>query len=485
MKKLLSLLVFAGLLLVVSCSDDDEVSLPTLEAPATATTGLGTEATATFTFTADAGYGSSSVQATGADAAITTEPTAGATSGDIVVTYTPTDLGSNTIIVTITDASGSSVDATLAVETNDFETVTVSANITSDVTWEASKVYQMTTRITVEAGSTLTIEAGTIIKSEQGTSSDAAALVVARDATIMAMGTAAAPIIFTSVTDDIVPGEIEGSIDPAVQGLWGGVIILGNAPISASADEVQIEGIPTSDTNGLYGGTDASDNSGTFQYVSIRHGGAEIAPGNEINGLSLGGVGSGTTISHVEVVGNKDDGIEFFGGNVDVSNVLVWNSGDDGLDTDQDWIGTCDTFIILTPTGGSAFELDGPEGPDARSFHTFNNGVVYAGNDIDHLVDFDGSTNAAITNVYFFGIPDALVATADFDPIESFGGDGQAPSSGWEATVSTNITIADVFGDAADVTSEVAENQNTVGPDATNFGWTLAGVSGALADIGL
>ena len=94
-------------------------------------------------------------------------------------------------------------------------------------------------------------------------------------------------------------------------------------PFAGNVTEFQIEGIPASDANGLYGGNDATDNSGTITYVSIRHGGGEIGEGNEINGLTLAGVGSATTINNIEVVANVDDGIEFFGGTVNASNLLV------------------------------------------------------------------------------------------------------------------------------------------------------------------
>ena len=154
-------------------------------------------------------------------------------------------------------------------------------------------------------------------------------------------------------------------LDPTVDGLWGGVIVLGNATISASnttgdVSSVQIEGIPTSDQNGLYGGTNNHDNSGVIKYISIRHGGANIGSGNEINGLTLGGVGFGTTIENIEVVANQDDGVECFGGTVNLTNVVSWNVGDDGFDTDQSWSGTLDNFVIINPAG-HIFELDGPE----------------------------------------------------------------------------------------------------------------------------
>ena len=154
---------------------------------------------------------------------------------------------------------------------------------------------------------------------------------------------------------------------------------MGNATISASnttgdVSSVQIECIPTSDANGLYGGNDDDDDSGVLKYISIRHGGANIGSGNEINGLTLGGVGSGTVIEHIEVVANQDDGIEWFGGKVNTSNVVVWNCGDDGIDTDQSWSGTLDNFVVIT-SAGHCFELDGPEGSYSAG-HVIQNGNI-------------------------------------------------------------------------------------------------------------
>lgn len=380
--------------------------------------------------------------------------------------------------------------------TTSAKVISKSGNISADETWTADNIYRLDGRVTVTGGATLTIQPGTIIKGAPGTGAFASALLVSRDGMIDAAGTASKPIIFTSVADDIKPGEIQSpNMSPENNGLWGGVIILGSAPISASANEVQIEGIPSSDQNGLYGGNDANDNSGTFTYVSIRHGGSNIGQGNEINGLTMGGVGSATTINNIEIVANQDDGLEWFGGNVDVSNVLVWNCGDDGLDTDQDWIGTCSDFMVITPKGGSAFELDGPEGSLNRGCHTFNNGIVYAGADIDHLVDFDGNTNAAVTNTYFYGLDpnygiilDDPNTTEDetFYPIETFGGDGNCTSQGWEVTMPSGVAVADVFGAAlVSAVTEVNAGANTVGPDAANFSWTWASQSGALTQIGL
>ncbi len=357
-------------------------------------------------------------------------------------------------------------------------------NVTSSETWSKDNIYVLRSRITVTSGATLTIQPGTVIKGAPGAGASSTALVVAKDGKIMAEGTASEPIIFTSTADNIEPGQIESpNLKPDNNGQWGGVIILGDAHISASAEEVQIEGIPTSDQNGLYGGSNDTHSSGTFAYVSIRHGGTNIGAGNEINGLTLGGVGSGTDIHHIEIVANQDDGIEWFGGTVNVSNVLVWNCGDDGLDTDQDWTGNCDNFLIVTPQGGSAFELDGPEGPAATGTHTFTRGTVYAGDNIDHLVDWDDDTNAELDGVYFFGLDASYAATSDFEPFESFGGDGSGTQN-IEVNVVTGALV-DLFSNGTVPSGVTAVGTATVGADASAFGWTWANQSGALAQIGL
>ena len=174
--------------------------------------------------------------------------------------------------------------------------VDVTGVITSSTTWTNDNIYRLNQKVVVEDGVTLTIQEGTIIKGTPGTGSLASALIIARGGKINAVGTPSQPIIFTSSSDNIDVGQTAGTnLDENDRGLWGGLLILGKAPCSFSGDvtELQIEGIPADDTFGLYGGTDAADNSGVLQYVSIRHGGALIGEGNEINGLTLGGVGTG------------------------------------------------------------------------------------------------------------------------------------------------------------------------------------------------
>ncbi len=354
-------------------------------------------------------------------------------------------------------------------------TLNITSNITTNTTWETGKVYVLKSRIAVVSGVTLTIEPGVIIKGDVGTGANATALIIARGGKIMAEGTASSPIIFTSTADNIMPGEINSpNLSAELNGLWGGLIVLGNAPISADAESVQIEGIPASDQNGLYGGTNSTDNSGVIKYVSIRHGGANIGEGNEINGLTLGGVGSGTTIDHVEVVANQDDGIEFFGGSVNVSNALVYNAGDDAIDTDQAWSGTLDNFIVIGG-GDECFELDGPEGT-LEGKHTIKNGTVKV-NGASGIVDNDANSHVDMSNVYFFDL-DLAVAGQDFDELPTV---YTSVFSNLQATLPAGTVLTDFFkkGSDAFVTSV---STRTVGATKSEFtGWTFTDANGELS----
>lgn len=369
--------------------------------------------------------------------------------------------------------------------TGDSTVVMVSNNITSNTTWSKDKTYILANRISVVSGVELTIDAGTVIKGQAGSGANATALVIARGAKLFANGTAAEPIIFTSVADEIESGMIVGpNLDPNQTGLWGGVIVLGNARASLSGDvqEAAIEGIPATDVNGKYGGTNDADNSGVIRYISIRHGGANIGEGNEINGLTLGGVGTGTTVEYVEIVANSDDGVEFFGGTVNVSNVVVWNNGDDAIDTDQAWAGTLDNFVIVNP-GDEAFELDGPEGSYQGAGHTIQNGTVFAG-DASGLIDYDDNTDVSMNNIYFTNL------TIGQD-VEGYSGyalntNGFA-SSNFEATLPTvdadgnpaSYMLNDFFKGGSDlITTEVDNGQNSIGANLTQLkSWSMTGQS--------
>ncbi len=283
-----------------------------------------------------------------------------------------------------------------------------SGKITADETWTADRIYELNGRVTVQDGVTLTILPGAIIKGQEGEGANAAVLMVARGGKIIANGTADNPIIMTTVLDDIALGEKASTLDENDKGKWGGLVILGKAPISADGvTETQIEGVPADDTDGLYGGSVNGDNSGSISYVSIRFGGAVIdaAEGNEINGLTLGGVGSGTSISNVEVFANVDDGIEFFGGSVSVTNALVAYQGDDAIDIDQAYSGTVNNFlVIINSDSDEGLEIDGPEGDDnAGGKFTLTNGTIRSADQNGSAADFKSEAQGTVTNVKWMG----------------------------------------------------------------------------------
>ncbi len=235
--------------------------------------------------------------------------------------------------------------------------------LTADTEWELDGY------VFVEDCATLIIEAGTVIKARPNPDSGdpSSALIVSRGGTIIANGTSNAPIIFTSTDDDLTTTN---DLSPFDYQKWGGVVILGNGIVGEDGGTDFVEGIPSGDPRAEYGGDDNQDSSGSFTYVSIRHGGAVLEQDNEINGLTLGGVGSGTTINHVEVFSSKDDGIEIFGGAVNIDHALVSYVGDDCYDFDESWDGTMQFIFSLSQNvdaefgGDHAVEYDGSERDD-------------------------------------------------------------------------------------------------------------------------
>lgn len=284
----------------------------------------------------------------------------------------------------------------------------ITGKITKDTKWTADKMYFLSGKVVVDGGATLTIEPGTIIKGKQGQESAASALVVARGSKIMAEGTSDKPIIFTSELDNIGIGQKVGTKLTKTQNeLWGGVVILGNAPVSVQNGDTEgnIEGINPEDGFGKYGGSDAADNSGILSYVSIRHGGISIGEGNELNALTLGGVGTGTKISNVEVYATLDDGIECFGGTVNITNALVFYQGDDGIDLDQNYSGTISNFAVIHGDGiatDKGLEIDGPEGTTNKSgLFKLNNGICKSEGSDGSPADFKSKAQGLVSNVTF------------------------------------------------------------------------------------
>ena len=245
-----------------------------------------------------------------------------------------------------------------------------SINAGDKVYWTANHTYLLDGFVYVEAGAELNIEAGTVIKAKEGSAENASALIVSRGGKIFAEGTGVNPIIFTSTLDDVTnPGDIT----LPTSALWGGVILLGKATVNNPGGEGNIEGVPAT-ANSAFGGTDDYDNSGVMKYVSIRHGGSKLGTGDEINGLTLGGVGRGTTLDYIEVFNNDDDGYEWFGGTVNAKHLVSAFNADDAFDHDNGFRGKMQIlFAIQESTFGDACgEHDGGTSPEDASPYSFN-----------------------------------------------------------------------------------------------------------------
>lgn len=378
--------------------------------------------------------------------------------------------------------------------TTDPQVVQKVGLITADERWTADNIYVLNGKVVVDDGVTLTIDAGTIIKGAQGQGSLATALVVDQGGRVEANGTASQPIIMTSTLDEIEPGEINSpNLTVNDTGLWGGLIILGRAPISVSGDveQAQIEGIPATDSFGQYGGTNPNDNSGIYRFISVRHGGITIGSDNEINGITMGGVGAGTIMENLEVVANQDDGFEWFGGTVNGSNLITYGHGDDGFDADQAWAGTVTNgLVIQTGESGSALELDGPEGSAAtEDGYTFQ----------DITLIGEPSTNSLIAD-----LRDGLIVNLDNILVYNFGAGSQVRISGddsqtelandritfsnWEVVLPSGVTIGDLLtgalpGDEVKFTANASGVANagaaTTGADTSVFGWTFSSANSA------
>ena len=291
----------------------------------------------------------------------------------------------------------------------------ISGEITANTTWYANKIYVLNGKVIVKNQATLTIEPGTIIKGKQGDGLNASALIIAKNAKIKAIGTPTNPIIFTSVLDNIELGQKTGTnLDERDVQKWGGLIVLGNAKVSDKVGDTEghIEGIPADADYGTYGGNNNNDNSGILKYVSIRHGGVSIGDGNEINGLTLGGVGSGTTIDHIEVVATLDDGIECFGGTVTISHALVAYQQDDAFDIDQNFAGSfINSMVICDNTGDKFLEIDGPENnTNKNGLFTVEN-CKFISKTNDGKVDFKSKAQGTVTNNIFEGLATFKLST--------------------------------------------------------------------------
>ncbi|TKB44483.1 hypothetical protein [Thalassotalea mangrovi] len=281
------------------------------------------------------------------------------------------------------EAEGCPAGTTAISPVNGTTTCEISGQLTANLTLTSNNLYALDGPVFVGGdnvdSAVLNIEAGTTIFGRSGDDY----LVVSRGSQINAMGTQANPITFTSSED--VNGGITGS------GQWGGIVLLGNAPSNkcptdGSACALQVEGVQE---GAVFGGTQEDDSSGTLRYVVVKHAGYEIAPDNELNGITFGGVGSGTKVEYIQVHENADDGIEFFGGNVNAKYVVLTSNKDDSVDWDNGFKGNLQYVLVKHDANNGesnrAIEADNDgstPGKQPQSNPTIAN-MTIIGNDFD------------------------------------------------------------------------------------------------------
>jgi len=323
--------------------------------------------------------------------------------------------------------------------------VFVSSDISTSTTWTANNTYNLQGQIFVLPGASLTIEPGTVVASDPGGS-----LAITKGGQIFAQGTKNSPIIMTSKADQATwtGGDSKTGTWREAANEWGNLTIMGNGYISenatvgnsaapSSSNVGAMEGLIASfpgDTKVLYGGGNDDDDSGSISFLSIRYGGKVVGLNNELNGLSLGGVGRATNIDHIEIMNNVDDGIEIWGGTVNLKYVSIWNVGDDSFDIDQGWRGKAQFGLIVqgyslnasqgSGVGDNCIETDGAEDSDWQPVTT---AVLYNFTVIGQPVDGDQGTawrdNARVQyrNCVFTDIGDAVVK---FDNVDGDGANG-------------------------------------------------------------
>ena len=369
LKGLASVFALAVMFGTVSCSDDDEkegtiaVSAVAVN-PTTAAVKPGATVTLSATVTPEDATDKTITWSSSDEKVATVDggKVTGVAEGTATITAT-TKSGDKTATCTVTVSE----DAPAVIED------TLEGNITADRTISAANKNFLKGFVYVKSGATLTIEAGSVIKGISVASGErAASLIIEPGAKIIAEGTVDKPIVFTS---DKEPGK-------RVTGDWGGLIICGNARVNRT-NQPTIEGGP-----GTHYGNTTSDefngeSSGKLKYVRIEFAGYPLEPDKEINGLTFGGVGSGTEVEFVQVSYSNDDSYEWFGGTVNAKHLIAYKGWDDDFDTDYGYTGKLQ-FLL------SVRDKDIADTSDSNGFESDNDG--------------DGSTNTPFTKPVFSNV---------------------------------------------------------------------------------
>lgn len=332
----------------------------------------------------------------------------------------------------------------------------------------------------------LTIEPGVVIFGSSGGDF----LLVNRGSQLFAEGTASAPIIMTSRQN------IEGTTGQDSIGQWGGLVILGRAPISDCATggasnpggtRTDCEAIVEGPSNAVYGGTIPADNSGRIAFLQVRYPGFEVSPGNELNGITLAGVGSGTFFQNIQVHNSSDDGIEWFGGRVNGKNIALTGIDDDSVDSDSGYQGA-NQFVLAVqrPNGGDkVMEADsnGDEDAEPRQRHKLAN-ITFVSNGGDEVAHLRGGGDYEFYNAVFNG-PDQCINLDGAATVQAAG--AQPDENGPPVFQSTFLSCGTAFEDDGNITVAVIQTLFNAGSNNTENGtsslataaWPLAFINGA------
>jgi len=227
----------------------------------------------------------------------------------------------------------SSTTTVAAVPNCDASLTVLDSVISSSLTLDSTKTYGLDGKVNVSSGAVLTVPAGTTIAG----CTPSSFMVVEPGAQIVANGTQAAPIVFTSQKD------VLGNSSANAAGEWGGLVLAGNAFTHYTNNTYEAD---SSVSFGSSDHTHDTESSGTLNYVLIKHSGYEVEKDKELNGLSLAGVGSGTTLTNIAIIGGLDDGMEIWGGTVNINGLYIYNAQDDSVDTDLGYRGTIQNVLV-------------------------------------------------------------------------------------------------------------------------------------------
>ena len=325
-------------------------------------------------------------------------------------------------VATLTFTNCGSDEPEIIIEETDSEIIEnlkagiMSGNLDEDFTLNSNQIYNLNASFIVESGVKLTIPAGTRVQALNGGTS--VYIAVLKGGQIDIQGTEASPVFMTSASGN--PGD------------WGGLTICGDATTTAGANaEAEVGGF-------IYGGTNDADNSGSISYLVIEGTGAQINADSQYNGVSLYAVGTGTTINNVAIINGKDDGIEFFGGTVSVSNLFLENNADDSIDWTEGWNGTVDNVYITHTVSGFSTVFEGDKDNGNPNFNNITAVSTVGGT----ALQFKKESGATITGLSLTGY-DVSIDMKDGGPLANVIIDGSTADPSLSYTGTALITAAD------------------------------------------